>query len=217
LNEAGHVHNVEEIRCGEEVQITANCVPERSIRKTPYTICLELDSLASRKVVNSAKTRCSCPSGISAKCKHSAAVLLYINEERSEGPTDEEKKWKRPSKKAQSLYPKGEAIETLYKLPSTTRPTFKMEGDNAKKLADELAMFGLHHSALHKTLTTETDEDNMDIDTVDEAVPLPLQELLQLKEKFETYGSLLSPKNDPGNVYKSLLCSSEKAQGTFIF
>jgi hypothetical protein len=51
---------------------------------------------------------------VTANCKHGAALFIFINEERSEGCTDSQKKWKAPGKRVKNLYPKGEQITSLF-------------------------------------------------------------------------------------------------------
>ncbi len=148
LLEAGHLHSVQEERKGQNVTIRGLCIPETKVRQSEYFIEF---SLAANRAIND--SRCSCPAGISGECKHAAALFLYVNSERSEGSTDQEQKWKRPSRKAQALYPKGESIQKLFNLPSCAQPDWKSAPDN--KFVEDLAACGLVNSSLHKSLTVD--------------------------------------------------------------
>ena len=128
-----HLFNIEEIRSNGKIEIQALVVRAASIKEKPYTIQIEVDS-TSRSFLDG---RCTCIAGISANCKHAAALLHFINNERSQGCTDEYQKWKAPSKKLQDLYPKGETIEKLFLGKVTPNSTSQPSDEALSKLASE--------------------------------------------------------------------------------
>jgi putative phage-type endonuclease len=148
-----HIYSVEEIRSKEQIFFKAKIVRTTCLNEAPYSIHFELDQARSFK-----DGHCTCVAGITANCKHSAALFLYINNERSTSQTDKEQLWKTPSKKIQSLYPKGETIEQLLGGDGDSKSQICIEknsGESLSKLADELKQFGLTNSSLFKSLTIE--------------------------------------------------------------
>jgi hypothetical protein len=156
-----HLFNVEEIRSNGKIEIQASIVRAASIKEKPYTIQIEIDN-SSRTFLDG---RCTCIAGISANCKHAAALLHFINNERSQGCTDENQKWKAPSKKLQDLYPKGETIEKLFLGKVTPNSTSLPSNEALFKLASEMERFGLKNSALYKSLTADKQQTiSMDVE-----------------------------------------------------
>ncbi len=151
---AGHLSKVQEIRQRGKVTIQASCTPEMKIRKGEYKVEFLVD-FKTRKVQEG---RCSCLAGVTGKCKHSAAVYLFINAERSEGKTDETQAWHGPSQRAQLLYPKGEKIQKLFNTTPVPRPQFVKTREHCQNLAAELEQFGLTDSCLFKSLTSSREE-----------------------------------------------------------
>lgn len=99
---------------------------------------------------------CNCVAGIVGKCKHTSALVCFINSERTEGCTDTAQQWQKPSAHRQSLYPKGETIEALYETPPIPHPSFK---ENSEKLQTFLALMSLEKETsgmLFKSLTAAT-------------------------------------------------------------
>ena len=84
---------------------------------------------------------CNCISGILGLCKHTSALVCFINSERTESCTDNLQEWQKPSQKCQALYPKGETIESLFKLTPFPPPTFEPE---AEKLENFVSLLKLH-------------------------------------------------------------------------
>ncbi len=152
--QGGHLHNVREHRMEGQIFVRGECLPEMKIKKQDYRIEFQIDP-ATRKISDA---RCSCVAGISAKCKHGAALFQFVNEERSEGKTDESQSWQGPSKRAQSLYPKGETVQKLFGAQERSRPTFKKSKEECASLAKEMEQFGLTHSCLYKSLTVPKGE-----------------------------------------------------------
>jgi putative phage-type endonuclease len=148
-----HLYAVEEIRSKEQIFFKAKIVRTTCLNEAPYSITFELDQSRNFK-----DGRCNCVAGITANCKHSAALFLFINNERSTSQTDKEQQWKTPSKKIQVLYPKGETVEQLLGGKGDTKSQIcveKKSSESLSKLADELKQFGLTNSSLYKSLTVE--------------------------------------------------------------
>ena len=78
-----HLFNVEEIKTAMLTIIKGQILRTVTLSEKSYTIQLEFDP--ARNFVDG---RCYCVAGISASCKHSAALYHYINNERSVGCTD---------------------------------------------------------------------------------------------------------------------------------
>jgi hypothetical protein len=104
-----HVFNVTETRSSDKISIEAQCVRQASVTKVPYKIELILDTT---RTVTSAL--CSCVSGTQGRCKHTAAVITFVNSEREESKTDKQCSWQAPSSRGKSLYPKGETIDSIF-------------------------------------------------------------------------------------------------------
>ena len=68
-----------------------------------------------RNVISAA---CNCPyTANERKCKHVAAVISYVNQERSLSKTNHEQEWGKPSRKEQlkEKYAKGNIFENMFK------------------------------------------------------------------------------------------------------
>lgn len=53
---------------------------------------------------------CRCPAGAGSKCKHIAALIIYVNSEEGISKTDEPQKWGRSAYYCESLYKKGKNL-----------------------------------------------------------------------------------------------------------
>ena len=67
---------------------------------------------------------CTCISGTAGNCKHTCALIVYINSERTESQTDQQCQWFKPAEWGKKMYPKGEEVESVYKFPKTEKLTF---------------------------------------------------------------------------------------------
>lgn len=144
-----HLSEVREERKGGKINIMARCIREMSIREDPYFIDLDIHP-TSRRVIHA---RCSCVSGVSGLCKHTAALVQYINTQREASCTSGPPTWLKPKSRAQQLYPKGEKVEDLIGSKKTEMPTFKEDPERLECLASELEHFGLTSSSLYKMIT----------------------------------------------------------------
>lgn len=139
LSEDGHVDFVEEIQSGGSIEIRAKCIPAMSVSKDMYNVNFFLGP-ESRIYLDG---RCSCPAGDGGLCKHGAAVVFYVAQERSEGCTDSPQQWKAPSKKTLDRYRKGAEICKLYPNPKLVTPLqFAMES-SIETLVSDLSKCGL--------------------------------------------------------------------------
>ena len=103
---AAHIIQVEERQVRGTSTIIAKCIRQQSIStKKPFNVQIQVD-LITRKWLSG---RCGpdCPTGAEGKCKHSYALVHFINSERTEACTDKEGRWVKPSEAVQALYPKG--------------------------------------------------------------------------------------------------------------
>ena len=70
--------------------------------------------------------RCSCVSGITGDCKHTCALVIFINKERTESQTDQICEWyQKPTEWGKRNYPKGEEVESIYNLKRVTPLSFE--------------------------------------------------------------------------------------------
>lgn len=76
IYKAGHIFNVKEVRKpGQNIEITAHCIPQAKIAQNAYGIMMKLD--VQRRVISIV---CQCDFG-SEGCKHGYALMLYMNTE----------------------------------------------------------------------------------------------------------------------------------------
>lgn len=121
---AGHVKKVEELRKnGKSYLIKAAVMRQTSISDSNYLVQLFIsdtyvntdaeDDVSFRKVDN---VTCTCVYNQTQKCKHVAALIWYINNERSLTKTDHEQQWGAPSKKESSKekYAKGKTFKAMF-------------------------------------------------------------------------------------------------------
>ena len=205
-----HLFNVEEIRSNGKIEIQALIVRAASIKEKPYTIQIEIDNI-SRTFLDG---RCTCIAGISANCKHAAALLHFINNERSQGCTDENQKWKAPSKKLQDLYPKGETIEKLLLGKVTPNSTSLPSNEALSKLASEMERFGLKNSALCKSITADKQQTiSMDVEP-----ELLRSDLVTLFDQGDIIsGTTPELATDCQKKYEeNIVCSPEVATSIFL-
>jgi hypothetical protein len=98
---------------------------------------------------------CNCVSGISGNCKHTCALVTYVNSERTDGCTDNTQQWQKPSQHKQSLYPKGETIEALFGLDPLPPLSFKKNDEKLNKFAELLAQNNETKGMFYKAVTTK--------------------------------------------------------------
>ncbi len=119
LVESGHVFEVKEVRENDSIEIIGFCVKQTSVRDHPYRIVLTLNQ---ERIVQD--SRCQCVSGLNGDCKHTAALIYYVNNERQESQTDRQCQWRKPSQYGQKLYPKGKTFDEIFNL-SQPKCSFK--------------------------------------------------------------------------------------------
>ena len=132
LVESGHVFDVKEVRENDSIEIIGFCVKETSIRDHPYRIVLSLDQ---QRIVQD--SRCQCISGQNGDCKHTAALIYFVNSERQESQTDQQCQWRKPSQYGQKLYSKGKTFDEIFNLSQpkcSFKPPSKSEQDSHLEL-----------------------------------------------------------------------------------
>ena len=214
LLKADHLkwYELKEIEERTSVSILGSCVPEMSVWQALYKIEFVLGTASSVK-----DARCSCVAGVNDQCKHSASLCLFINQERSTSQTDEVQKWKQPSRKTQSLYPKGETIEKLFDLPSIQCPSFKMHCPcEMQKVADQMEVFGLTDRGLYKSLTIDKGhcEEGDSMSTL-VSVPLEVQAMLQNEILIPCWNREPNSYQEETFLITNVLCSTQKAEAIF--
>ena len=154
--------------------------------------------------------------GISANCKHSAALYYFINNERTEGCTDEGQKWKTPSKKLQEQYPKGETIESLFAATVLPQTTFKPNYEELSKLANEMEQFGLVQASLYKSITVNKESVKV-VHSELSQIACELKKVLFLSKANMNTGDLHPVNENNDNFFKlNILCDTEQAIDIFI-
>ncbi|KAF4520443.1 hypothetical protein B566_EDAN004015, partial [Ephemera danica] len=91
LFQSDHVQDVEEKRSGGKVTISAKVVRQTTVSER-YSVVLELDD---ERVAT--KRWCRCPAGAAGKCKHIAALILFINAHDGASKTSRQQEWGKPS------------------------------------------------------------------------------------------------------------------------
>ena len=102
-SQEGRLRNVHEIiyKSDKITRIFAECIPQTKLNQTDYSIKFIVSE--DRTVL---EANCGCVAGTRGTCKHSAALFLWINKERSETKTDVPQKWMTHSEHLQKAYPK---------------------------------------------------------------------------------------------------------------
>ena len=139
---------MQEVQTRDGVVVHGRCLPQTSINKAPYRVETLLD--VGRKLKSA---HCNCVSGITGLCKHTSALVCYVNAERTESCTDSLQQWQKPSQKRQTLYPKGETIETLFNLDPVTPPSFIPEAGKLDTFLNLLKESNETSGMLFKALT----------------------------------------------------------------
>ena len=152
LYNAKHVSNLKEIWENSQTVLSGKCVPQTKVNNPPYLVEIVLDQ---ERLPSGG--RCSCPAGVGACCKHSAAVVCAINNERSEVKTSQECQWKKPTKKQLELYPKGKKVTEILKYPDTKpRPTFHPPSEELhKEMIELMSKAGVTNSMVFNVLTAK--------------------------------------------------------------
>ncbi len=165
---------------------------------------------ADRQLLNG---HCNCVSGISGQCKHTSALAIYVNLERTDSCTDNSQQWQKPSQHKQSLYPKGETIESLFGLVPLPPPTFKKNDEKLNKFAQLLSMSNETNGMLYKAVTckplpTPTESAVNDVDN----------ELLQsvFYENKVTFNSMKSISSGTKHVFKKIEATLTEEQKVFF-
>ncbi|XP_066595450.1 uncharacterized protein [Prorops nasuta] len=112
LVDANHVINAQELReNGISYMIKAEVIRQASVSCMPYSVKLYIDSTR-----NIQSTSCTCTYNKSKRCKHLAALILYINSDNSLTKTNYEQLWGRPSEKKaiQERYAKGRYFNEMF-------------------------------------------------------------------------------------------------------
>jgi hypothetical protein len=133
LYKADRIFCVQEIWKSGEIKIEARCVPEMSINSIPYNVTIYLDDNR-----NIERMHCSCVAGSMGQCKHTSALVLFINGERDETCTDHQMNWNQPSEKNKSLHRKGQSLDKIF---GTETPTPKYSKPNPEAIQQYLEIF----------------------------------------------------------------------------
>ena len=188
----GHVFNVEEVKDSTKTVILGHCGKQTSVkdRKT-RKVELELDS--DRKVVSA---HCSCVAGVAGNCKHTCALVVYVNSERTQSQTDEQCQWYKPSEWGQKNYPKGEEVENIYNLDRTPQLTFSgPTKDEQQDRLELLRSLGDTSSQMYMMLNAKEPEE--EVETLEE---LPEEALAALESKDRPFHFCIASANVIKNI-----------------
>ena len=130
--ETSHIFNVREVfyKNQTDSDIIGECIRSMSVRSDSYKLTFVID-----KERNVKSGRCSCVAGIDLKCKHSAALYLYINLERTESKTDAPKAWLKPSEKQKKMYRKAKTFKEMFG-GVDFNPDYKLKEHRMKRLTE---------------------------------------------------------------------------------
>jgi hypothetical protein len=148
LVEADHVKSVQEIqKPGKMTEIEGRCVRQTSVTEPSYYINLQLDD--NRNII---RAFCQCIAGAVGICKHTAALIYFINNERDETKTDTACKFLAPSTHGQKMYPKGKEFDEIFGFKERApRLTFKnISAEDKKYHHDLMKRHGQTKSPLYK-------------------------------------------------------------------
>ncbi|KAM7297551.1 uncharacterized protein ISCGN_022702 [Ixodes scapularis] len=114
LYESGHVFDVNERLSAASSVLRARCVRQASVCQEAYSITIKLDN--TRRIT---EAHCTCRGGTCGQCKHTTAVVAYVNREDTSTKTSITNVWKRPSAKQLGMYNKGVLFSEMFasKLP----------------------------------------------------------------------------------------------------
>ena len=177
--------------------IAGKCTPQASINKEPYSIEITIDN--TRKVVGG---RCNCVSGINGQCKHTAALITSVNLERTDSCTDTAQQWQKPSKHRQSLYPKGETIQSLYSLPLIEPPTFQKNGKKIEHFLQLMQSENEINGMLFKALTAKSEVVTIDQPKSHNIEPQILSDLFNCG--LSPFCARVPVSNDSRTIFKKL-------------
>ena len=104
----GHLIDVKEIQETGKPTVIVGCCGRSMFVNEKWMVELNLDE---NRSITSA--HCSCWVGERGDCKHTAALILFMNEYRDESKTNEPCGWKQPSKKAMESYKKGACFDEI--------------------------------------------------------------------------------------------------------
>ncbi|XP_077498511.1 uncharacterized protein LOC144109562 [Amblyomma americanum] len=99
LFEAGHVYEVRELLDSQGSEVTARCIPQTKINAPARCVKLSIDGR--RRIFAGS---CDCRAGIAGKCKHAAAVALYIQDGKCDSKTSHPRSWGVPA--SRKAYPR---------------------------------------------------------------------------------------------------------------
>ena len=165
----------------------------------PYKVELELDD--SRRIKNG---HCNCVLGINGFCKHTSALVCYINLERTEACTDAVQKWQKPSDRRQSLYPKGATIESLFNLSPLCAPTFVQNSTKLIEFQKLLEEKQVTEGMLYKCLTVPI-KDNL-TNTIHVVYPDDILQKIFFSNEC-IFDSKVAVTSNLKIVFKKILCT----------
>ncbi|KAM7289587.1 hypothetical protein ISCGN_029716 [Ixodes scapularis] len=97
--DSGHVYDVKEVYYDKKVDVSARCTPQTKLNAPAKYIEVQLSE--DRTIV---AAKCDCQAGVAGKCKHAAAVAVYLAEDAATSKTSHARSWGIPSSK--KTYPK---------------------------------------------------------------------------------------------------------------
>ncbi|XP_075535091.1 uncharacterized protein LOC142570610 [Dermacentor variabilis] len=99
LFQAGHVYDVRELLDSHGSEVTGRCIPQTKINAPAR--CVKLSIGDNRQIVAGS---CDCRAGVAGKCKHAAAVALYVQDGKCDSKTSHPRTWGVPT--SRKSYPR---------------------------------------------------------------------------------------------------------------
>jgi len=150
-------------------------------------------------------------SGINGKCKHVAALATYVNQERTDGCTDNVQQWQKPSQHKQSLYPKGETIESLFGLDPVTPPSFEKNDVKLNNFAQLLASNNETNGMFYKAVTCQPIESEI----VAQSVICDEQKLQMIYDDENNFHSMVTVSSGTKTIFKKMFSTLSEEEKTF--
>ena len=154
---------------------------------------------------------CNCVSGINGKCKHVAALATYINLERTDGCTDNIQQWQKPSQHKQSLYPKGETIESLFGLEPVPPPSFEKNDSKLNHFAQLLASNNETNGMFYKAVTCQPTE----TESTAKSVVFDEEKLQSIYEVKNNFHSMVTVSSGTKTIFKKMFSTLSEEEKRF--
>ena len=129
-------------------------------------------------------------------------MVTFVNLERTESCTDTAQQWLKPSQHRQSLYPKGETIQSLYSLPTIEPPTFQKNSSKIEHFLELMRSEDEINGMLYKALTAKSEGVSTDQPTCHNIEPNILSALFD--SRMSPFCARVPVLNESKTIFKKL-------------